>query len=64
MVVTDKTTNQPVKNPTNPTQGNLRVGGGARGKGLSVSAMREVGKVAKAVADIVLTSVGIGNRFK
>ena len=59
LIVTDKN-KQPVKNPTKPTHGYLKAGGGARGMGLSPSVIRDIGKVGKAVADIVLTSIGIG----
>ena len=60
LVVTDKTTNKPVQNPNSPSHGYLKAGGGVRGKGLSPSVIRDIGKVGKAVADIVLTSIGIG----
>ena len=60
LVVTDKTTNKPVQNPNNPSHGYLKAGGGVRGKGLSPSVLKDVVNVGKAVADVVLTSIGIG----
>lgn len=59
LIVTDKN-KQPVKNPTKPTHGYLKAGGGARGKGLSPSVLKDVVNVGKAVADVILTSIGIG----